>query len=161
MKLIPSITLCLSLVFSAPLLAATIGEKSPNLFGRTLSGDLFRLSSVKGPKVVNFFWVECKPCRQELPELRALEQKYPKVNFIVVHVSAGDEEAEAVQAFVTGLKASPKTVVLSSPMVQETFAFAGFPYTVVIGADGKIKASFQGYFGDKSIKKLDTVIKGL
>jgi len=153
--------LSLLMLLTTPLYAANVGDKAPNIFGRTFDGELFRLSAVAGPKLVNFFWVKCQPCFQELPELKKLEQKYPNVTFIAVHVNIEGEEAEAVQAFIAKVRAAPEKIVLSSKRVQENFDFSGLPHTVVIGADGIIKGRFEGYDGKKSIAKLEKSIKNL
>ena len=60
-------------------MAVVVGEAAPNIFGRTLDNNLFRLSDITNPVVVNFFWVECKPCVKEMPELAKLEKSYPNV----------------------------------------------------------------------------------
>ncbi|HFE38118.1 MAG TPA: TlpA family protein disulfide reductase [Gammaproteobacteria bacterium] len=144
-----------------PVYAAKVGSEAPNLYGRTLSGELFRLKSVPGNKLVNFFWIECAPCTKEIPELKALEDKYPKIRVVAVHVNEKDEDKVTVQQFVSKLKAAPDTIVLSSSLVKDVFSFAAFPYTVLIGDDGKIKATFTGYFGKKSMAKLEAAIQKL
>ncbi len=141
MKIIILLLTLLTLV-SPQALALDIGSKSPNLFGRTLDGKLFRLSDKKGPVVINFFWVECKPCVKEMPELASLGLKHPKIEMISVHVE--DEERSTVQDFINRLPAHPKTIVTASPAVKDAFDIRGLPHTVVINK-GKVELVVEGY----------------
>lgn len=133
-----------------------VGQTSPNLIGRTLAEDkLYRLSSDKsGPKVINFFWVECHPCKTEMPELARFEKAYPKVKFLFVH--ARDEKREVVDKFVKSLPAAPSTIILASGAVQETFQIMGLPHTVVMDRNNVVVANLVGYTPEnmKNLKKM-------
>jgi thiol-disulfide isomerase/thioredoxin len=121
-----------------------VGKASPNLIGRTLDGKMYRLSSDKsGPKVINFFWVSCKPCRTELPELAQMEKDNPKVKFISVHTI--DEKPEAVQKFINGLEDAPSNIVLTNGGVQENFQYIGLPHTIVLDRNNVVLLSLSGY----------------
>ena len=51
-----------------------LGKPAPNLIAHTLEDKPYLLNKDNAsPKVLNFFWVQCKPCRAELPELAKLE----------------------------------------------------------------------------------------
>lgn len=143
------ITLLLSLV-CFQVSALEIGSDTPNLFGRTLDGKLFRLSEKTGPVVINFFWVECKPCVKEMPELAHLGSKYPKIDVISVHVE--DEERSTVQDFVNRLPAHPKTIVTASPAVKGAFDIRALPHTVIVNK-GKVELVVEGYT-EKSFSRI-------
>ena len=78
--------LCLSLLVSC----SSLAESAFNFYGVSVAdGQLFSMRALKErPKVVNFFWVECQPCKQELPELAQLQQTYPSVVFLALHKGA-------------------------------------------------------------------------
>lgn len=154
-RLLFSIILFLSLF--EPAMAVATGEPAPNIFGRTLENKLFRLSDITNPVVVNFFWVECKPCVKEMPELAKLEKSYPNVQVISVHV--GDEDKSLVAGFVNKLSASPKTIVVASPMVKASYQIRALPHTVVI-KEGKIVAIIEG-FNEKGMNRLLQILKEL
>ena len=143
------IILLLTLV-SSQVLALEVGSKVPNLFGRTLDGQLFRLSDKKGPVLLNFFWVECKPCVKEMPELASLNLKYPQIDVISVHVE--DEERSTVQDFINRLPAHPKTIVTASPAVKDIFDVRALPHTILIN-NGKVDLVIEGYT-ESSFSKL-------
>lgn len=120
------------------------GQPVPNLIGRTLDDKLYRLKSDRGStKVINFFWVGCKPCRQEMPELAKLEQQYAGVKFISVHTQ--DEKPEAVVKFVKSLAGAPSSIVLTSGGVQETFQYRGLPHTILLDSNNVVLMNLSGY----------------
>lgn len=142
----------LMLIIAAPLSAKTVGADAPNIVGRDVkNGGLFSLSRVSDkPKVVNFFWVDCIPCKKEIPLLASKEKKHPNVDFIVVHsesnaATGSNYDTEEIERYVASLDASPKTIVLGSPRLKNTYAIPGFPYSVLLSADNKIEGILIGY----------------
>ena len=57
-----------TLIFTGQLaLALEVGDKAPQVVGRDISNGLFALSRMAAkPKVLNFFWVDCKPCKKDI-----------------------------------------------------------------------------------------------
>ena len=134
-------------VFAAETNGPVVGQVAPNLIGRTLDGKSYRLKSDKGsPKVINFFWVLCKPCREEMPELAQLEKQYTGFKFIAVHTQ--DEKTETVEKFIQSLSGAPSNIVLTSGRIQETFKFLGLPHTVVLDSDNVVLLNLSGYTPD-------------
>lgn len=121
-----------------------VGQLAPNLIGRTLDDQSYRLKSDKGqPKVINFFWVQCKPCKLEMPELAKMEKQYPGVKFIAVHTQ--EEKPEAVMKFIQSLPAAPSNIVLTSGGVQENFKYLGLPHTLLLDAENIVLLNLSGY----------------
>jgi cytochrome c biogenesis protein CcmG/thiol:disulfide interchange protein DsbE len=151
-----------ALVLLAPIaLGATagpaVGQPAPNFLGRTLDDNSYRLKSDTGkPKVINFFSLTCKPCRQEMPELGKLEKQYPGVKFISVNTN--DEQREVVEKFVKSLPAAPSNIVLTSGGLQETFHLLGLPHTIVLDSDNVVLMNLVGYTPD-NIKRLNKALQ--
>lgn len=121
-----------------------VGLPSPNLIGRTMDDRSYRLKGDKGsPKVINFFSVTCKPCREEMPELAKLEKQYTGVKFISVHTQ--EEKPEVVDRFVKALPGAPSNIVLTSGGVQEAFRYLGLPHTIVLDSDNVVLMNLTGY----------------
>ena len=148
---------CFLLAIAVPVFALEPGSNAPNIYGRKLDNSLFRLAELKGSLVLNFFWVECKPCVKEMPELAKLASLYPHIKFVAVHV--GDEDKQAVSKFIQKLSAHPETIVVASPMVKNAYGIRGLPHTVVI-ENGVIKGEIEGY-SKKGLKKLTGILKSL
>ena len=135
-----------ALVITPSALAQSPGENAPEIIGKTLGGSLFKLSTQRGHRVVlNFFSVNCIPCRAEMPELAELAKHYPKVRFVSVHVE--DIDDEVVAAWVKKLPAAPPTIVLAGLRVQQNYKTdkRGLPETHLINEQGKIIETLNGH----------------
>lgn len=155
------VCLALFLVLLAPAsgFALKNGDSVPDIFGKTLSGHLFRLQAELGrPKLLNFFSTSCAPCKKELPELAGFEKRYPNVDVIAVHAS--NTTREKVARFVESLAAAPKVVVCGSSAVKDDFGFLGFPHTILVGPDGTVLEQFVGYT-PFNMQRMETRLKGL
>lgn len=154
-----SLALWVLLITSFPLHALhQPHEPAPELMGFTLDDELFRLSQTQGVRVLNLFWVLCIPCREELPELAQLEQRYPKVSFIAIH--SEEEDEEVVRDFIHKLPAAPRTVVLGNPLIKKRFHLedAVYPLTIVLGADGRPLDILKGYT-KKTVQRLKQLLE--
>lgn len=133
-----------------------IGTEAPKLIARTLDDKLYLLSHDKdSPKVMNFFWVECVPCKKEMPELAKLEKAYPKVKFISVHASS--ESADIVAQFIHSLSAAPSNIVVTQSAAKEAFNVKGLPHTIVMDQNNIVQANLVGY----TPKNMDSLKKML
>ena len=110
-----------------------------------LNGVSHTLASWKGqPMVVNFWATWCAPCVKEMPELDALQKKYPHIRFVGI----GVDTAANMQKFVQKVQVSYPLWVLG-PGAIDTLrklgnASGGLPFTIVFNADGAIKRKILG-----------------
>lgn len=136
-----------------------IGTVSPNLIGRTMDGQPYRLKNDKAmPKVINFFSVTCKPCRKEMPELATLEKQYPGVRFISVHTEP--ESAENIDKFIKSLSGAPSNIVQTFGGLQETFHYIGLPHTLVLDAENIVLLNLVG-FTPNNMKRLSKKLQSM
>lgn len=154
--------ICLVLLLASPAAMSAgpeVGQPAPNILGRTLDDQSYRLKSDTGrPKVVNFFSVTCKPCREEMPELSKLEKQYPTVKFISVNTQ--DDQMEAVAKFVKSLSGAPSHIVLTSGGLQENFHYLGLPHTVLLDGDNVVLMNLVGYTPD-NMRRLHKALQEL
>ncbi len=121
-----------------------LGSAAPNIFGRKMDDSPFTLSGEgAGPKVISFFWVKCVPCKKELPEMAAMEKKYPHVKFIAVHADAG--YAKELPEFLREIGAFPSTIVVADNKVAASYSFKAFPHTVLVDTNNKVRLVLSGY----------------
>ena len=140
----------------------TVGEPTHTLYGRTLGNELYSLKKDLGRiKVINFFWIECIPCREEMPELARLEREFTGVKFISVHTSLfkPTEEPESVANFIKSLKAAPSNIVLTtSKELGNLFNLTGLPHTIVLDENNIVLMNVAGY-NIKNIQNLEISLK--
>jgi len=110
--------------------------------------------------VLNFWATWCPPCREEMPELSQLHERYQDKNVVVLGVAI--DEPAAVKAY---LQTSPVSypVVLSENESMELATQLGndqavLPYTVIIDANGNVIDTFLGRISldllEKSLQKI-------
>ena len=148
--------------------ATELGEPAPNIIGKFLggerNGEWFRLNRAPAqPTLVNFFWVDCLPCAEELPEIAQLERQFPRVRFLAVH--AEDDDAEAISQYLAKLPAHPRNILQGSSRLQKVYAESGYdflplPYTVLVNSQGSLTYRSTGY-NAATIQRLTAALKQL
>ncbi len=123
-----------------------IGDPVPPFSLQTLDGKTLNITSLKGKVVLLDFWATwCAPCRQAMPELKALLQKNTGKPLVVVSVSA-DEDRKAPEAFA---RANGMTWIQAwdgqGKVIGGVFGASSLPSYVVIDADGRIAYLMKGW----------------
>ncbi|MFT5505815.1 MAG: thiol-disulfide isomerase/thioredoxin [Gammaproteobacteria bacterium] len=146
------------LLFSDYSLALAPGNKAPNIMGQTMHESTFSLSQMKSQTIlINFFWINCKPCIKEMPELAELEKANADLKVLAIHVV--EEPLSAILGFLTKLNAHPKMIIAASPQVRESYDIPGLPYTVII-SNGIIVNEYLGY-SEASFQRIKNDLKDL
>ena len=126
--------------------AATVSGPAPSFALQSNGGQQVALSSLKGKVVMVNFWATwCVPCRQEMPHLQALYEKYNGLGFELLAVNVEKNNAEGARKW---LEETPVTFpVLFDPENQVTklYKVQTMPSTVIIGRDGTMRFIHQGY----------------
>jgi thiol-disulfide isomerase/thioredoxin len=120
------------------------GSESKPLSGKTTDGKTISLADLKGKVVLVNFWATwCAPCREEMPAIIALHEKYKDRGLVVLSI-ASDDTPEPVDAL---LKDSPLpfTVVYGTEDMKRTYAINALPTTVLIDKSGQIVFDIDGY----------------
>jgi cytochrome c biogenesis protein CcmG/thiol:disulfide interchange protein DsbE len=98
--------------------------------------------------VIDFFATWCRPCIDELPELRAIRdelQDRHDIEFVVVGTTAGGDTPEKLREFA---KRRPIGLALAfdpGKKAHHAFGFTGFPSLVVIDRAGQARFKHEGY----------------
>ncbi|MBC7513507.1 MAG: TlpA family protein disulfide reductase [Herminiimonas sp.] len=132
-----------------PAVAKSAGE-TPDLFGRSLpdaSGTPQSLAQWKGkPVVVNFWATWCAPCVQEMPELSALQTEIAPRKVQILGI--GIDSPTNIKEFASKYKISYPLYVAGMEGTELARQYGnqagGLPYTVLIGADGKVRKTYLG-----------------
>ena len=124
-----------------------------------LNGATHSLAGFKGqPMVVNFWATWCAPCVKEMPELDALQKKYPHVRFVGI----GVDSAANMQKFVEKVQVSYPLWVIGAGAIDTLRKLGnpsgGLPFTIVFNADGGINRKI---LGEIQPDDLDQTLSGL
>ena len=146
-----------TIAFAAPIAP---GGLAPDFTLRTLDGPNLRLQEQRGRVVLVNFWATwCGPCRQEMPHLSKLYDKYRASGFVLLGVNVDDDTKNAVDlAAKLGLK-FPVSLD-SDKKVSRLYDLTAMPSTVLIDRDGKVRFVHRGY-KDGYENTYDQQIRGL
>lgn len=97
--------------------------------------------------LVNFWATWCPPCRQELPELKTLREKYSPEQLVVLGISV-DETQGPVKRFMQDEPLN-YPVYMSSTELLAAYQVTGVPYTVVYDRNGHQADDMAGYVAGK------------
>lgn len=120
-----------------------IGAMAPDITLPDTTGKMVSLSSLRGKVVLIDFWASwCGPCKQSLPGLVDIYNKYKDKNFTVFSVSLDKFKPEwkaAIKHFGLTWTQVSDLKYWSSPVVQlYNFEEDGIPFTVLVSPEGKI-----------------------
>jgi len=134
-----SLFLVLSVNISAKSVAA------PDFTLKSLDGKNVRLSDLRGQVMLLNFWASwCGPCRQEMPILDEIHNKYKSLGFSVLGVNLDAKSKKAIGY----LKDTPVTFpVLYDPkgVTSEQYGVSAMPSTVIIDRNGNVRHLHKGY----------------
>ena len=133
---------------------------APDFTLNAMGGPNLRLKEQRGRVVMVNFWATwCAPCRQEMPHLNRLYEKYRGAGFVLLGVNVDDD---AAQAAGVASKLGVKFPVLpdSDKRVSRQYDLSAMPSTVLIDRDGRVRYLHRGYQNgyentyDKQIREL-------
>lgn len=134
------------------------GEKFRFEKMKDIDGVKFDFKADTGKVVVfNFWFINCPPCKQEIPELNELVEKY-KQNKDVVFIAIALDDHYALKDFLRGMPFN-YNIVGDGRYYAQKYGVKSFPTHVIVGKDGLIKFSTVGlasntiHWVDKTIKE--------
>jgi len=134
-----------------------VGTKSPGFKGETLDGKTISFDDLKDKVVVlNFWFIGCKPCVMEMPELNKLVAKY-KGNSDIVFVSIAMDDKKNIDGF---LRTHPfdYQIIPRGNKIMSSFDVNVYPTHIVVGKDGVIQHRTYG-LGSNTIGDLESKIR--
>jgi len=117
-------------------------------------GKVVESSSFEGKAMlVTFFATWCAPCRQEIPVLKELHQKYRKDGFSVVALSV-DEKGPAVVAKLVEQVQIPYPVLMADQATPRKFGgIVGIPTSFLVNKAGHVVKKYPGYIPRPLLEK--------
>ena len=139
-----------------------VGTAMPDFTLRDISGAEFSLNQFRGrPVLIDFWEVWCPPCVEEIPHLKALQQKYRDQGLIVLGITSGTE-SENVALLTEVLRKhglNYSTLLDERGKVGKLYNVSGYPHLFLLDRNGKLVYDKIGYLRgeeadiEKQIKK--------
>lgn len=118
-----------------------IGAPVPAYAAASLAGDSVSLEALRGKVVLLNVWATwCHPCRDEIPELQALHERYAARGLELVGVSVDAESADdAIRAFMRDFRMTYPVWRDPGERVSAQFHIVGVPATFLIDRGGVLR----------------------
>jgi peroxiredoxin len=130
------------------------GDDAPAWAAATLAGDSIAAPPAAGqPMLLNVWATWCAPCRQEMPGLQEVHERFgDRVRVVGVSVDHGD--AGAVHRFIDELGITFAIVHDPAERVTRAFRTIAVPETFLMDATGRIRKRWTGGFDPTSADAL-------
>lgn len=127
----------------------------PTLSGVDLDGRPVTTASLRGKVVIVNFWATwCPPCRQEIPDLIALQARH-KDTLQIIGIAQDSGSAADVKAFAA-LHGMNYPSLLSSPEIEKLFPpVSALPTSFFLDKDGRLAQKHVGML-NASLTELET-----
>ena len=132
-------------------------QVNANASGELQDSQKFTLNNLKGEPVslettlkqnkavlINFWATWCPPCREEIPGLINLQEKFKNKSFTVLGVDAGESKAK-VSGFAEKIGINYPVVLDSDMAVTERYSVYGIPTSFLVSSGGKILGEYHAY----------------
>jgi len=118
------------------------------LAGTAKAADL-DLSAYRGKVVYLDFWASwCTPCRLSFPWMNEIQQSYGQYGLVVIGVNVDHDRALADE-FLRANNPDFNVVYDPNGAIASRYNFRDMPTSVLIGRDGKIHFTHDGFFPAK------------
>ena len=157
---VSALALASGLLTPAHAIAPAANALAPDFTLRGADGRNVRLDELRGQVVLVNFWATwCGPCREEMPRLESLYEKYRKSGFVLLGVNVDDDPRNAM-GVAQKLKVSFPVLLDTDKSVSRLYDLGTMPSTVLIDRDGRVRYVHRGYRGGVETE-YDAQIRGL
>lgn len=120
------------------------GDMFTDVTLQDLQGKTFTLSQYKGKVMILNFWATwCPPCREEMPSMDALYQKFKGTDLVIIPASI-DEDPKTVSKFMQKNNYTMPVYYDPDKQAGSTYGLTGVPETFIINRNGKIEEKIIG-----------------
>lgn len=139
-------------------LEALVGTDAKNFKTTDMDGNAINLSDMKGSVVaVNFWFIGCKPCIMEMPELNDIVKKFEgkDVKFIAVAL----DSKGSLRAFEEKREFN-YNIIPDGRNVAQIYEIQGYPTHCIIDQEGKIQY-FKSAYSPRTAHEIESTIAKL
>jgi len=121
------------------------GQQAPDFVLKTTDETNLRLSEFRGEVVLINFWASwCGECRQAMPGLNDIYEKYRHVGLVMLSVNMDDEAHRAIH-MAKSLKIRFPVLLDSRKAVSQSYQMDSMPLSVLIDREGIVRFVHSGY----------------
>jgi peroxiredoxin len=118
---------------------------APDFTLKSVSGENLKLSEYRGEVVLINFWASwCGPCRQEMPVLSELHDKYKALGFTVLGVNV-EEDSSKARKLLKKMSVSFPVLLDNESVVSKQYDVVAMPSTVLVDRNGNMRYLHKGY----------------
>jgi len=140
---------------------ADMDQPLPHAVFPSVDGAWVNTASYKGKVVLVNIWATwCQPCREEIPDLINLQEKFASREFTIVAIAVDGGDGEAVRTFVQNerfhrgisSRAMNYPVLLGSDEAAREFGYEGeIPVSFLVTRDGKEVKIIRGNVASEEV----------
>lgn len=120
-------------------------KNAPNFSLASLDGKRVDLKNLKGKVVFLNFWATwCGPCKEEMPSMEALHQRFKEKNFILLTISVDYAGVNPVREFIGKQRYSFPVLIDQKGETLDLFEVKGVPMTFIIDKKGRMRGKASG-----------------
>jgi peroxiredoxin len=139
------IVACLAAIANVAAAAVLMSGAAPDFTLHSVAGSNLRLQEQRGQVVMLNFWASwCGPCRQEMPRLDRLYEKYHASGFQLLGVNVDDDVRNAT-GVSSKLGLHFPVLLDTEKKVSRLYDLSTMPSTVLIDRDGRVRYIHRGY----------------
>ena len=134
-----------------------VGTQAVDFDVTDIKGKKYKLSELKGKVVaLNFWFVECKPCIMEMPELNELVEEFKGKEVVFLAIAINNQKQ--LKKFLKKTDFKYK-VISSGQSVSDSYGIKGFPTNVIIDQNGLIQYASTGIGPNNKVNLLKEINK--
>ena len=134
-----------------------VGTQAIDFDVTDLKGKKYKLSELKGKIVaLNFWFVECKPCIMEMPELNEIVDEFKGKEVVFLAIAVNDQKQ--LKKFLKTTDFNYK-VISSGQSVSDAYGIKGFPTNIIIDQNGLIQYASTGIGPNNKVNLLKEIDK--
>ncbi len=130
------------------------GDVPPSITLAGMQGSTITIpDDVAGKVAIIHFWADtCGSCREEMPAIESLYNRYKKKGLVVLAINVGQTKMH-IKEFVDSLHLT-YPVLYGDSMAVTQYQVVGLPRTFILDRSGKIKYKIIGEATEEMLKKL-------
>ncbi len=111
-----------------------------------LDGKKIDLKHFKGQVIFLNFWATwCGPCKEEMPSMEALYQKFKERGFVFLAISVDYEEKKKVKDYINKHRYTFPVLIDPKCVTLDLYRVKGIPTTILIDKKGRMVGRVIGY----------------